>query len=45
MIRPEGERHEGRGEAGGIKIYETPRVLLVGSWGSEALVSAFQDFL
>ncbi|AET31598.1 thymidylate synthase, flavin-dependent [Pyrobaculum ferrireducens] len=28
-----------------VAIYETPRVLLVGSWGSEALVSAFTDAL
>ncbi|MGB9705254.1 MAG: thymidylate synthase (FAD), partial [Pyrobaculum sp.] len=28
-----------------MRICEAPRVLLVGSWGSEALVSAFTDVL
>jgi thymidylate synthase (FAD) len=28
-----------------MEIKNTPRVLLVGSWGSEGLVSAFTDVL
>ncbi|MGC9131898.1 MAG: FAD-dependent thymidylate synthase, partial [Pyrobaculum sp.] len=28
-----------------MKVYETPRVLLVGSWGSESMVSALTDVL
>ncbi len=28
-----------------IEVFNTPRVLLVGSWGSEGLVSAFTDAL
>ncbi len=28
-----------------MEVFNTPRVLLVGSWGSEGLVSAFTDAL
>ncbi|MGK0550318.1 MAG: thymidylate synthase (FAD), partial [Pyrobaculum sp.] len=28
-----------------VLVVESPRVLLVGSWGSESLVSAFTDAL